>query len=153
MAKAIQISGKKLAKLREEKIWTQAKLAEKIGVSVGRVSSIEARDQVGVYADTFTLLAEAVGIQLEQLRARLKPGGVEMVSLELPRTTYDAVKAKADAKGETVEAWIARAVEDPVVIIKKSIPPDGAAPSAPASDPPSGTPQAPRKRRKQLAPL
>jgi transcriptional regulator with XRE-family HTH domain len=145
----MQKFGEVVRRLRKQKRLSQDELGAAAGLNGQTVSNLETGKIAVPRGDTYRRLAEGLGLTVDALDAEARG---DAVTVTLPRATYNAVKAKADAKGETVEAWIARAVEDPVVIIKKSIPPDGAAPSAPASDPPSGTPRAPRKRRKQLAP-
>jgi transcriptional regulator with XRE-family HTH domain len=145
----MQKFGEVVRRLRKQKRLSQDELGAAAGLNGQTVSNLETGKIAVPRGDTYRRLAEGLGLTVDALDAEARG---DAVTVTLPRATYNAVKAKADAKGETVEAWIARAVEDPVVIIKKSIPPDGAAPSTPASDPPSGTPRALRKRRKQLAP-
>ncbi|MDO5716829.1 MAG: helix-turn-helix transcriptional regulator [Tissierellia bacterium] len=59
--------GNKIRRLREEKGWTQAELAEKIGVSLRTVSSYENADQRPRHRKTYHILSDLFKVDVNYL--------------------------------------------------------------------------------------
>jgi transcriptional regulator with XRE-family HTH domain len=133
----------------------QRTLASVAGMSLENLRRIEQSDVAATDRENIPRLAAALGLEVDAFEASVLANGAsgasgDSVTVTLPGDVYRALEAKAKALGVTVEAWIADAVADPVIIVKRTLPPDAASPSAPASDPPAGTPRERRKRRKPL---
>lgn len=94
--RTIQVSGPKLAKLRNRLALTQRELGEKIGVTETRVRHIERAESVGVYAPTFRKLAEATGMTVEQLRAAIGAGEAQAFAAGVKAGVE--IKAASDAQ-------------------------------------------------------
>jgi transcriptional regulator with XRE-family HTH domain len=148
----VKILGKKLAQLRRDHHLNQSTVAARAKMSLENVKRLEKSEVVATDRENIPLLAAALGLEVDAFEASVLANGAsgDSVTVTLAGEVYRALEAKAEALGVTVEAWIADAVADPVTIIKRTLPPDAASPSAPASDPPAGTPRERRKRRKRL---
>lgn len=81
-----------LAKIRERRMWTQAKLAQEAGVSPTTVSGIEGGRISRPHFETLRKLARALGVPGEELlgRTSAEPAGDgEPMSLEWARTARE----------------------------------------------------------------
>ncbi len=67
--------GRKLAIIRERRMWTQARLAEEAGVSPTTVSGVESGRILRPHFGTLRKLARALGVEPEELVS--SPGAVE----------------------------------------------------------------------------
>src|ERR671916_2199033 len=72
--------GRKLAIIRERRMWTQARLAEEAGVSPTTVSGIESGRIDRPHFGTLRKLARALGVEPEELVAvaRVEPGPLSL---------------------------------------------------------------------------
>lgn len=90
MFKGVTISGRELAKLREEKYFTQEELAGELEMSKGNIARIEALDVTGMQVKNFRRLAEMLKVTPDELRDRIGvgPSGARRVSVAMTGEQY-----------------------------------------------------------------
>lgn len=82
----------KVTRIRERRMWTQAKLAQEAGVSPTTVSGIEGGRISRPHFGTLRKLAQALGVPAEELLGRVgaePAGGGEPMSLEWARSARE----------------------------------------------------------------
>jgi HTH-type transcriptional regulator, competence development regulator len=57
-----RVYGKRLRRLREERFYSRADLAERAGISTTTIQNLETGDHPGAHARTVRKLAEALGV-------------------------------------------------------------------------------------------
>jgi transcriptional regulator with XRE-family HTH domain len=76
MVKSIKISGKKLARMREELFFSQERFAQEVGQSRGNIARLEAEDVVGILPSKFRQMAEGLKIPADELMKRIGVNGL-----------------------------------------------------------------------------
>ena len=71
--------GKKIARLREAKGWTQTQLALKVGLSQPTISDLENQVTQDPGFETLSSVAAALGVPLSQIMGKPNPGADDIV--------------------------------------------------------------------------
>jgi len=91
MVKAIKISGKKLATLRNERFYSQEEFSRISGMSKGNVARLEGLPVAGIYPKSFRKIAEELKLSAEQLFQKIGATEQEIQKAEAGRSA-DASK-------------------------------------------------------------
>jgi transcriptional regulator with XRE-family HTH domain len=123
----MQKFGEVVRRLRKQKRLSQDELGAAAGLNGQTISNLETGKIEVPRGDTYRRLAEGLGLTVDALDAEARG---DAVTVTIARHIHDALQAKADALGVTLEQWFERQAKFKGRV-KLPTPPSAPAPSAP----------------------
>jgi transcriptional regulator with XRE-family HTH domain len=106
MFRGVTINGRKLAKLRDDRLFTQEELAQELGMSKGNIGRIESEERTGIQVKNFRKLAEVLQVSIDELKSLIgagENGDRPHVLVELPVHEHLLLTTHAREEGRSPE--------------------------------------------------